>query len=205
MFFVNNIVPDSLSNLQELHTLSMTNTPIRKMTDELGSLRKLQSLTLDKCSLSHLPNLSELTNLTTVTLPNNQLSKLEGLTKLYSLQLYKNQFTEIPTLAVPEALLRLNMNYNPVMDMSYTLLFKNITEIRIAESKISVIPSHIFLLEKLSFLDLSHTQIIRIPRSILNLPYLQYLVVQRNEIPQEEVDSFKMELLNQKSKINLLI
>lgn len=205
MFFVNNIVPDSLSNLQELYSLSMTNTPITKMTDELGSLEKLQSLSLDKCSLSQLPNLSGLTNLTTLSLPNNQLSNLEGLTKLYSLHLYKNQFTEIPTLSVPEALIRLNMNYNPVVDMSYTLLFKNITEIRIAESNIPVIPSHIFLLKRLSFLDLSHTQITRIPRGILNLPYLQYLVVQRNQITQEEADSFKTELLNSKTKINLLI
>ncbi|CAF1264342.1 unnamed protein product [Adineta steineri] len=205
MFFDNNMVPDTLSNLQQLHTLGITNTPITKMTQKLSSLGKLQSLSLDKCSLSYLPNLSQLKNLISVNLPNNKLSELEGLTNVSSLSLYKNQFAEIPFIAVPEALRRLDMNYNPVMDMSYVLFFKNITEIRMAESKIPVIPSHIALLDKLSFLDLSHTQITRVPRSILNLPYLQYLVVQNNAISKEEVDSLKMDLLDRQSKINLLI
>ncbi|CAF4031739.1 unnamed protein product [Adineta steineri] len=205
MFFDNNMVPDTLSNLQQLHTLGITNTPITKMTQKLSSLGKLQSLSLDKCSLSYLPNLSQLKSLISVNLPNNQLSELEGLTNVSSLSLYKNQFTEIPYIAVPEALRRLDMNYNPVMDMSYALFFKNITEIRMAESKIPVIPSHIALLEKLSFLDLSNTKITRVPRSILNLPYLQYLVVQNNAISKEEVDSLKMDLLDRQSKINLLI
>ncbi|CAF3810357.1 unnamed protein product [Adineta steineri] len=205
MFFDNNMVPDTLSNLQQLHTLGITNTPITKMTQKLSSLGKLQSLSLDKCSLSYLPNLSQLKNLISVNLPNNQLSELEGLTNVSSLSLYKNQFTEIPYITVPEALRRLDMNYNPVMDMSYALFFKNITEIRMAESKIPVIPSHIALLDKLSFLDLSNTKITRVPRSILNLPYLQYLVVQNNAISKEEVDSLKMDLLDRQSKINLLI
>ncbi|CAF1371908.1 unnamed protein product [Adineta steineri] len=205
MFFDNNMVPDTLSNLQQLHTLGITNTPITKMTQKLSSLGKLQSLSLDKCSLSYLPNLSQLKNLISVNLPNNKLSELEGLTNVSSLSLYKNQFTEIPFIAVPEALRRLDMNYNPVMDMSYVLFFKNITEIRMAESKIPVIPSHIALLDKLSFLDLSNTKITRVPRSILNLPYLQYLVVQNNAISKEEVDSLKMDLLDRQSKINLLI
>ncbi|UJR29693.1 hypothetical protein I4U23_017241 [Adineta vaga] len=61
------------------------------------------------------------------------------------------------------------------------------------------------LLEKLSFLDLSHIQITRVPRSLLNLPYLQYLAVQNNPISKEEVDSFKTDLINRQSKINLLI
>ncbi|CAF3881590.1 unnamed protein product [Adineta steineri] len=205
MFFDSNMVPDTLSNLQQLHTLGITNTPITKMTQKLSSLGKLQSLSLDKCSLSYLPNLSQLKSLISVNLPNNQLSELEGLTNVSSLSLYKNQFTEIPYIAVPEALRRLDMNYNPVMDMSYALFFKNITEIRMAESKIPVIPSHIALLDKLSFLDLSNTKITRVPRSILNLPYLQYLVVQNNAISKEEVDSLKMDLLDRQSKINLLI
>ncbi|UJR18695.1 hypothetical protein I4U23_005602 [Adineta vaga] len=205
MVFVNNIVPDALSNLQELFSLSIRNTPITKMTEKLSILAKLESLFLEKCSLTHLPNLSGLKKLNSLSLPENQLSNLEGLTNVSSLHLYKNQFTEIPTMEIPEALYRLNMNYNPVIDMSYILLFKNITEIRIAESHIPVIPSHIGLLKKLSFLDLSHTEITRVPRSLLNLPYLQYLVVQRNAIPKEEVDSLKSDLLNKQSKVNLLI
>jgi Leucine-rich repeat (LRR) protein len=205
MFFVNGIVPETLSNLQQLHTLGITNTPITKMTDKLSTLQRLQSLTLDKCSLTHLPNLSGLSSLIRLSLPNNQLSKLEGLVKVNSLSLYKNLFTKIPTLAVPEALTRLDMNFNPVTNMYIVTYFTNLTDLRLSETKISVIPPEITELEDLFFLDLAHTQITHIPRSILNMPKLQYLVVQRNSIPQEEVDSIKMELSKQQSKITLLI
>ncbi|CAF3021151.1 unnamed protein product [Rotaria sp. Silwood2] len=144
MFFENGIVPDTLSNLQELHTLSMTNTPITKMTDKLATLQRLQSLTLDKCSLTDLPNLSGLSNLIRLSLPNNRLSKLEGLIKVNSLLLYKNLFTKIPILAVPEALRRLDMNYNPVTNMYIVTYFTNLTELRLSETKISVIPPEIY-------------------------------------------------------------
>jgi len=205
MFFVNGIVPETLSNLQQLHTLGITNTPITKMTDKLSTLQRLQSLTLDKCSLTHLPNLSGLSNLIRLSLPNNQLSKLEGLIKVNSLSLYKNLFTKIPTLAVPEALSRLDMNFNPVTNMYMVTYFTNLTDLRLSETKISVIPPEITELEDLFFLDLAHTQITHIPRTILEMPKLQFLVVQRNSIPQEEVDSIKMELSKQQSKITLLI
>ncbi|CAF1247396.1 unnamed protein product [Rotaria magnacalcarata] len=205
MFFMNDVVPHTLSNLQRLHTLSIINTPINKMTEKLGTLQKLESLALDKCSLSQLPNLSGLSKLIRLSLPNNRLSKLEGLIEIRSLSLYKNLFTEIPTLVVPESLGRLDMNFNPVMDMSIVTSFTNLTELRLSETKISVIPPEIHELERLSFLDLAHTQINRIPRTILAMPSLQYLVVQRNAFPQEEIDSIKMELIKQKSKITLLI
>ncbi|CAM4786818.1 unnamed protein product [Rotaria magnacalcarata] len=205
MFFMNDVVPHTLSNLQRLHTLSIINTPINKMTEKLGTLQKLESLALDKCSLSQLPNLSGLSKLIRLSLPNNRLSKLEGLIEIRSLSLYKNLFTKIPTLVVPESLGRLDMNFNPVMDMSIVTSFTNLTELRLSETKISVIPPEIHELERLSFLDLAHTQINRIPRTILAMPSLQYLVVQRNAFPQEEIDSIKMELIKQKSKITLLI
>ncbi|CAF0778549.1 unnamed protein product [Adineta ricciae] len=205
MLFVDGVVPDALSNLQEVHTLGIANTPITKMTEKLSSLVKLQSLMLDNCSLTQLPSLSELKNLTTVSLPNNRLTQLEGLVKVRSLSLYKNQFTEIPMLEIPEALGRLDMNHNPVMDMSYLLLCKNITEIRIAVSNIPMIPSHIALLKRLSFLDLANTKITHVPRNILNLPYLQFLVVQNNAIPKEEADALKMDILNRQLKVSLLI
>ncbi|CAF2155844.1 unnamed protein product [Rotaria magnacalcarata] len=227
MFFMNDVVPHTLSNLQRLHTLSIINTPINKMTEKLGTLQKLESLALDKCSLSQLPNLrtlqkleslaldkcslsqlpnlSGLSKLIRLSLPNNRLSKLEGLIEIRSLSLYKNLFTKIPTLVVPESLGRLDMNFNPVMDMSIVTSFTNLTELRLSETKISVIPPEIHELERLSFLDLAHTQINRIPRTILAMPSLQYLVVQRNAFPQEEIDSIKMELTKQKSKITLLI
>jgi Leucine-rich repeat (LRR) protein len=205
MFFENGIVPDTLSNLQELHTLTMTNTPIIQMTDKLATLEQLQMLSLDNCALSYLPNLGGLANLSTVSFPNNRLSKLEGLVKPRMVSLYKNLFTEIPTLEEPDALVRLNMNFNPVTDMTSIMSFSNLTEIRLSETKISVIPSDIHELEKLNIVDLSHTEISYVPRAMLKMPRLQYLIVQRNPFSDEEINSIKMELSSQQSKVQLLI
>ena len=175
------------------------------MTDELGTLQKLESLILDNCSLLGLPNLRDLSKLSTVSLPNNGLSRLEGLTQVNSIFLYNNLFAEIPTLAVPEKLRILDMNFNPVIDMSIVTAFTNLTDLRLSETQISVIPPEIYQLEHLSYLDLAHTRITHIPRTLLQMPRLQYLVVQRNAIPQEEVDSIEMELIEQKSTLVLLI
>jgi hypothetical protein len=205
MAFVNGIVPDTLSNLQQLFGLSITNTPIITMTDKLATLKRLESLTLSNCSLSQMPNLSGMHKLLTVSLPNNRLSKLEGLMNVRSLSLYKNLFTEIPTLEEPESLSRLDMNYNPVQDMEPILAFSNLTDARLSFTKISVIPTEINELEKLSFLDLSNTQISHIPKTILTMTRLTFFIIQNTLIANEEINSIKMEFKTQRPTLNLLI
>jgi leucine-rich repeat protein SHOC2 len=205
MIFMNGIVPDTLSNLQQLFSLSITNTPIIKMTDSVATLKQLQSLTLNNCSLAYMPNLSGMTKLLTVSLPNNRLSKLEGLVGVRSLSLYKNLFTEIPTLTEPEGLSRLDMNYNPVQDMDMITAFVNLTDARLSFTKISVIPTEINELEKLYSLDLAHTQITQIPKTILTMARLKYLIIQGNSFADEEINSMKNEFGTQRPDLTLLI
>jgi len=205
MIFMNGIVPDTLSNLQQLFSLSITNTPIIKMTDSVATLKQLQSLTLNNCSLAYMPNLSGMTNLLTVSLPNNRLSKLEGLVGVRSLSLYKNLFTEIPTLTEPEKLGRLDMNYNPVQDMDMITVFVNLTDARLSFTKISVIPTEINELEKLYSLALAHTQITQIPKTILTMARLKYLIIQGNSFADEEINSMKNEFGTQRPDLTLLI
>jgi len=205
MVFVNGIVPDALSNLPLLFSLSIKNSPISKMTDKVTSLHKLESLTLDSCSLTHMPNLHGMSKLYTVTLPNNQLSELHGLMNPYQLFLYKNLFTEIPTQTEPDTLTRIYMNYNPVKDLSTITTYSNLTELRLSNTKVSVIPSTIDELENLNFIDLSFTQITEIPNTILNLAKLQYLVIQNNAFSAQEVDKIKTEFSTQRPNVNLLI
>jgi hypothetical protein len=205
MIFMNGIVPDTLSNLQQLFGLSITNTPILKMTDNVATLKKLESLTLNNCSLTHMPNLSGMTNLTTLSLPNNLLSKLEGLVGVRSLSLYKNLFTEIPTLTEPEKLGRLDMNYNPVQDMDMITAFVNLTDARLSFTNIPVVPTEIAELEKLYLLDLSHTQITHIPKPILTMARLKFLIIQGNSFADEEVNSMKMEFGTNRPDLTLLI
>jgi Leucine-rich repeat (LRR) protein len=152
-----------------------------------------------------MPNLSGMTKLLTLSLPNNRLSKLEGLVGPLSLGLYKNLFTEIPTLAEPERLGRLDMNYNPVQDMEMINAFSNITEVRLSFTNVPVIPAEIHELDKLNFLDLSHTRITHLPKTILTMTRLKFLIIQGNSFADEEINSMKSEFKAQRPDLNLLI
>jgi hypothetical protein len=205
MFFVNGIVPDALSNLQLLTSLYITNTPITKFTHQVATLQRLEMLSVDNCALSHMPSLSGMSKLYSVILPNNRLSKLEGLMNVYMLSLYKNLFTEIPTQTEPGKLVRLDMNYNPVKHMAMITSYSNLTDIRLSNTQISVIPPAIHELENLSFLDVSFSQITHLPKTLLKLARLQYLVVQGNSFSAEEINSIQMDFSTQRPGVTVLI
>jgi len=205
MVFLNGIVPDTLSNLQLLWGLSITNSPINTVTPQVKSLANLQSLTLNNCSLSEMPSLQGLSKLNTVTLPNNQLSQLHGLMNISQLFLYHNLFTSVPTQTIPGTLVRIYMNYNPVTHLPNIASYSNLTEIRLSNTEVADIPSTINGLQKLSFLDLSFTKITSVPKNILKIPTLQYLVIQGNAFSTEEVNTIKTEFSQQRPNVNLLI
>jgi hypothetical protein len=62
------IVPDSLENLRQLLAFAISDSPIVNMTERLGTLSKLRYLFLTDCSLTHLPNLSGISQLDIVDL-----------------------------------------------------------------------------------------------------------------------------------------
>ena len=205
MFLVAGIVPDALSNLPLLFSLTITKTPITKMTEKIASLGRLEMLTVDNCELTEMPSLYGLSKLYTVSLSNNHLSKLEGLMSVRRLSLYKNLFTEVPTQTEPEKLRTLDMNYNPVRSLPDCTLYGNLTSIRLSNTQVAVIPSNIDEIEYLSFLDLSFTKISEVPNTIFKLPVLQYLVIQGNTFSTEEVNNIKTVFKTQRPDIQLLI
>lgn len=204
-FFIKGIVPDTLSNLQLLFSLSIKNSAINKVTDKISSLAKLQSLTMDNCGLTEMPNLSDLTILNTLSLPNNHLSKLEGLYNITQLFLYHNEFTEVPIQAEPSTLVRIYMNYNPIKHFPDITLYTNLTEIRLSKTEVSAIPSNIDQLKKLSFLDLSFSKITTIPENMSKLARLQFLVIQGNQFSLEDVTKIKNQFSTEQPNVQLLI
>jgi Leucine-rich repeat (LRR) protein len=126
-----------------LFGLSVKNSLIIKVTDKITSLQRLESLTLDNCSLSEMPSLDGMPKLLRVTLPNNRLSKLEGLMSVRQLFLYHNLLTSIPTQTETDALTQIYMNYNPVNDISMITAYKNLTELRLSNTEVTFIPESI--------------------------------------------------------------
>ena len=175
------------------------------MTDKVATLQRLEMLSLDNCALSHMPNLYGMSKLLSVILPNNRLSKLDGLMNVYTLMLYKNLFTEIPILTEPERLTRLDMNFNPVKKMDTILSCSNLTDVKLSNTDVSVIPSTIHELSKLYFLDVSHSKVSHLPKSILKVDNLRYLIIQGNPFPVDEINSIKLELSINRPDVTLLI
>jgi Leucine-rich repeat (LRR) protein len=89
--------------------------------------------------------------------------------------------------------------------MDMITAFVNLTEARLSFTKISVIPTEIDELEKLYFLDLAFTQITQIPKTILTMPRLKYLIIQGNSFADEDINSMKMEFGTKRPDLTLLI
>jgi Leucine-rich repeat (LRR) protein len=175
------------------------------MTDKVTTLQLLEDLTLDNCGLSYLPSLQGMPYLLTVSVPHNRLSKIEGLMNVFRLFLYNNLFTELPTQTEPQALAVLYMNQNPVKDMTGINSFIHLVDVRLSNSSISVIPSTINELQRLSFLDVSFSRLSDLPNTILKVPELQFLVIQNNLFSAEQIKLIKTEFSTQRPDVQLLI
>lgn len=188
-----------------LFSLSITNSPIIKVTSKITSLQRLDSLNLDNCLLTEMPSLDGMGELRTVTLPNNRLTKLEGLMNVRQLLLDHNLFTEIPAFTETDALARLYMNYNPVKDITKITAYTNLTEIRLSNTEVQFIPESIDEIERLFFLDISYTKITQIPKVIFNLTQLRYFAIQGNAFSAEEMNTIMSDFSTYSPKVYLFI
>jgi Leucine-rich repeat (LRR) protein len=189
--FPNGIVPDYLENLKQLNILRIENSPIVRMTERVATLKQLYTLNLRNCSLTHLPDLSEISILISVDLANNRLSQLYGLVNMYDLDLSNNIFTEIPTLTAPGYLEYLNMDNNPVKNMLPIIPHVNLERVSLRNTSLLSVPATIDRLQKLQYLDLSSNKLFHLPTNILKLANLETLNIQDNSFSSADIKAFK--------------
>jgi Leucine-rich repeat (LRR) protein/flagellar motor component MotA len=204
------VLPDSLftlSNLKEL-ILSISGSAL---SDEIGSLLHLESLTLYGGELSLLPdsicNLSKLKKLEISgnmrALPDN----LGNLTSLESLDITSGSITALPDSmgnlsqliclrvndikkpdSLPPSFANLTRLKSFKMQGNYHALPDNIgilgslESLNVRGSKITSLPDSIGSLSGLSSLDISHTCIARFPEIICKLPKLTHLDISYTKI-----------------------
>jgi len=205
MPFTNGVVPDTLTDLQKLESLDISNTPITSMTDQLGSLIQLRYLALDNCSLSQLPNLSNLSSLAVVNLNSNRLSRIDGLNNIYGLFLYDNLFTEIPVLTAPERLHTLYISRNPLKDVMSLSSFINLDSAMLAHTNISFIPPTIDKLQNLTTLDLSYNKLFYLPKNILKLSKLERLSINGNLFSTGEIEIIQTEFNRTNANVTVIV
>jgi Leucine-rich repeat (LRR) protein len=202
--FPNGIVPDNLANLKQLSDLSIFNSPIVNMTEQLGTLTNLHTLYLRNCSLTYLPDLSGIPYLSTVDLTDNQLSKVDGLTTVYDLYLDNNLFTELPTLNIPGNLYYLTMNKNPLKNMLAITLHVNLRYLFLENTTLSYIPPTIDRLQQLEYLDLSDNKLFYLPTNMLNLAKLKYLYIQNNLFSSDDIQTFQTQFNSSQPNMTLI-
>ncbi|CAF1426160.1 unnamed protein product [Adineta ricciae] len=192
MVFTDDILPDSLANLQILRRLEIINTTITKMTNQLTSLKHLYWLTLVNCSLPQLPNLTNLSKVWHIELDHNHLSKLDGLDgDILRLSLSNNLFSEIPTVKMPAYVEELTMNNNPLRNIIKLDSFINLERVDLHNTTITSIPPTINKLQKLEHLDLSYNDLFYLPFNILELNKLNTLFVNNNSFSDQEIETIK--------------
>jgi len=187
------IVPDALANLKTLKSLRIQFTPIQKMTNQLATLTNLETIMCLKCSLTHLPDISNLHKIKLLYLPLNNLTQIEGLSNLdlIALDLAVNNFTEIPILKNKENLRFLSLTDNPLKNAEPIIFYPNLKDIYLNNAMLTSVPAAIDKLQELEQLRIDGNQLTNLPPGILNLSKLQRLDVSRNLFSLDYIESIK--------------
>jgi len=185
------IVPDALGNLKQLGSLWIFNSPIVKMTEQLGTLDNLFELFLSNCSLTHLPNLSNLKQLRFLSLPDNRLSQLDGLINVSLMSLENNLFNEIPTIENRDNFTFLCMSDNPLKNALPITSYINLETVVLKNTTLTFIPPNIDKLQQLTQLYLSDNKLSHLPTNILNLSNLRYFEIKNNLFSPDDIESIR--------------
>lgn len=160
------------------------------MTERLGMLVNLNSLTLAHCSLKSLPQFHSLSGLSYVNFRSNQLSKVDGLTNVHYLYIASNLFTDIPTLSTPSSLRYLDMSSNPIKNMLKITAHTNLEWLDLQNASLSAVPPTIDRLKQLQHLALGFNKLYYLPNNILSLTNLVGLYIQKNLFTSTDIEEF---------------
>ncbi|ABW26990.1 COR domain-containing protein [Acaryochloris marina] len=148
-------IPDAISQLKNLQTLSLQGNQLTTIPDAISQLKNLQTLSLQRNQLTAIPDaISQLKNLQTLSLQGNQLTAIPDaigqLVNLQTLDLHDNQLTTIP-------------------DTISQLV--NLQELDLRNDQLTTIPDAISQLSNLQKLYLHGNELLKIPAEILGSTY----------------------------------
>jgi Leucine-rich repeat (LRR) protein len=163
------------------------------MTKQLATLTNLEIIMFSNCSLTHLPDFSNLHKLGALSLPYNnfiQTDELQDL-DLQTLDLSGNNLTEIPILKNKEHLLVLYLSNNPLKNAERILFYPNLYLLYMDHAMLTSIPPAIDKLSELEYLFIFGNQLTDLPPNILNLSKLKILIASENLFSPDYIESIK--------------
>ncbi|KAM6938758.1 volume-regulated anion channel subunit LRRC8C [Lycodopsis pacificus] len=187
-----NIVLESLREMKCLKTLSLKSnlTKIPQSIVDVSSHLQRLYFHNDGSKLVMLNNLKKMTNLIELELVRCDLERIPhaifSLTNLQELDLKENNLRsieEIISFQHLRKLICLKLWYNGIMYIpEHIKKLGYLERLYFSHNKIEILPSHLFLCNKLRYLDLSNNDIRFIPPEIGVLQSLQYFSVTCNKI-----------------------
>jgi Leucine-rich repeat (LRR) protein len=175
------------------------------MTEQFGTLTSLETMMLLNCSITYLPNLSNLQQLRILEVPMNQLTHLDGIPGVEMLALDINVFSEIPILEKRENLRGLSMIDNRLKSFDPILLYKNLEAIFISNTSMSSIPPAFDQLRNLTYLDVGKNPLSYFPENLFNLPKLEFLNLRKTLISPNDIRSIQKTFAKSNPSIQILI
>ena len=196
-------VPDRLRNLKRLFGFYVYNTKIVRVTEELTKLSEMAIITLYNCSLTSLPNLSNLTMLIELDVAQNNLTDIVGIPGVQMLFLRGNQLRQIPITDNPDELFELDMTENPLSSAAAIMSYKNVEYLRLSGTGINSIPVTIDKLRNVHILEVANNKLTRLPTNVLNLRKLQELNIENNLLPTRDVESIRRSFKKSHPNLNI--
>ena len=187
-----NITLESLRDLKSLKTLSLKSNVTRIPQAIVDLSSRLQQLLIynDGTKLMTLNSLKKMVNLTELELVHCDLecipSAIFSLVNLQLLDLRENKLCSIEEIVSFQHLPKftcLKLWHNSIAQIpEHIKKLVNLERLYFSHNKIETLPFHLFLCNKLCYLDLSHNDIGLIPSEVRLLHSLQYLSVTCNKI-----------------------
>jgi Leucine-rich repeat (LRR) protein len=186
------ILPPELFNMPVLSTLSIVNSGLETLSEDIGKLEKLTQLTLDGNQLLTLPGaLSKLPSLTYLSVNNNprlsSLDALDGSTSLVTLRGSNCLIDHLPTNINHLRTIEMAGNRLTSLDNMETITSESCDLLSFGGNQIASISST--SLEKIQTLlqfDLSGNQFITLPDSVYQIKDLQMLDIRQNYFNAKE-------------------
>ena len=186
------VLPPELFQATLLLTLSIVNSGLETLSEDIAKLDQLTQLTLDHNQLSTLPTaLGRLSSLTSMSVNNNprlsSLAVLNGSTSLTALHGSSCMINSLPANIRNLRTIEMNGNQLTSLDGIETLTSKSCDLLAFANNQISSISSaSLQNIETLLQFDLSDNRLTTLPDSLYRIKDLQILDIRDNDFDEKE-------------------
>ncbi|CAM4883261.1 unnamed protein product [Rotaria socialis] len=187
-------LPPELFNMTILSTLSIINSSLTELSEDIINLDKLTELTLDQNQLTSLPTaLGKMASLKRLSVSNNlrlaSLNALNGSTSLTTLQGSHCIITNLPPNILSLSTIELNNNLLTSLDGLNIIESNSTISMSFANNSINSISNDFFNnMQTIEYLDLSGNQLSKLPVSIYPAKGFQILNLRNNVFGHQETE-----------------